>query len=565
MATIKVNLEGRGTVALTDKDYVAQGGQGTVYRKGDTVVKIYLDAKTVDRDKVIGLAKLKHPYIASPGGFALDSKGTAVGFFMPWVDGSALSLFFTNDFRQKENITDSDSSTLAEKMRATMEYAHANNAIMVDPNELNWLAILKGKDGLEPRIIDTDGWVLNGKIPPTVAKMPSIRDWHGKSVSEASDWFAWSIVTFLLYTGIHPFKGRLAGYKPSEMERRMKDNASVFTPGVTLNSNVREFKVIPPKLLDWYRKTFSTTERTIPPSPFDLTKAPPAALVARTVVSGTSKLKHEKVFERLTDHVIRIFPCGVALTKSKKLYDMATGDLIYKKADSPDCQLIRVEDGWLLGDSGKFSFLKVGEEPDPVMLYASGTAVAADSRMFLANEAGLNEMTLRQMGRNILSAGTQPWGCLYNSTTWFDGLGVMDAMGATFLIIPFGGNAVAQMRVRELDGLKPLTAKSCGRFTSVIGLDDSGVYQKKEFYFNAQMTEYKEWKGVAESPELNMTILPKGVAATIIEDGQLVIFVPSTGLVNKLVDKDVSTSMLLARSADTVLYINNGQVWSVKS
>ena len=200
MPKLNVVLENRGPLLLTDRDYVCQGGEGAIYRKGPTVIKVYLDASKVDRDKVKRLAQLKHAFVASPEGLTLDAKGNPIGFFMPWIEGTALSLLFTNSFRQAEGITDADSSTLAEKMRETVQFAHSNNAIVVDGNELNWLAILKTANGIEPRIIDVDSWVVDGKVPPTVAKMPSIRDWHGKSVSEASDWFSWGVVTFLLYT-----------------------------------------------------------------------------------------------------------------------------------------------------------------------------------------------------------------------------------------------------------------------------------------------------------------------------------------------------------------------------
>lgn len=563
----KVTLEGRGVVTISDKDYVTAGGEGTVYRLADTAIKLYLDKSKVDRDKVSRLSKIKHPSIAAPVGLALDAKSTPLGFYGPWANGTAMPMLFTNDFRIRKSLTDADSSTLAEKMRETVQFAHDQNCVLVDGNELNWLADIRDRHSLKPVIIDVDSWVTDGVIPPVVAKMPSINDPHSKTVSISGDWYAWGVVTFLLYVGIHPFKGNLSGYKPSEMTRRMRDNASVFSKGIKLNAAVREFSAIPNRLRQWYEKTFSTAERSIPPSPFDLSKAAPAALIARTVVTATGKLKHEKVFDRLTDPVIRVFPCGAALTKGKKIYDLPTKELIHKKVESPDCQLIRVEDGWIMGDNGRFSFLKLGEEPELLSLYANGTAFTADDRLFLANDAGLNEVKLRQIGRNIVTIGgpSQTWGCMFNSTHWFDGVGIMDALSAMFLIIPFGGNAVAQIRARELDGLKPLAAKSANRFASIIALDDAGIYRKIEFYFDAQYASYKVWEGVSEGPELNLTILPKGVAATIIEDGQLIIFVPSIGTVNKLSDKDISTSMILGRHDNSVLYIRNGQVWKVSS
>ena len=41
--SLHVTLEGRGAVTLRPSDHVATGGQGAIYRIGDTAVKLYLD------------------------------------------------------------------------------------------------------------------------------------------------------------------------------------------------------------------------------------------------------------------------------------------------------------------------------------------------------------------------------------------------------------------------------------------------------------------------------------------------------------------------------------------
>ena len=47
---IKVTLEGRGQLTLRDADYVASGGEGSIYRANDTVVKLYSDKDKMTRD-----------------------------------------------------------------------------------------------------------------------------------------------------------------------------------------------------------------------------------------------------------------------------------------------------------------------------------------------------------------------------------------------------------------------------------------------------------------------------------------------------------------------------------
>ena len=223
----------------------------------------------------------------------------------------------------------------------------------------------------EPRIIDVDGWVL-GSLPATVAVMPSIRDWQTKPLSQKSDWFAWAVVTFQVYTGIHPYKGTLAGYTRAETERRMKDSASVFSPGVRLNAAVRDFTCVPGPLLNWYEATFQKNERTAPPSPFDTgITTPQPALILRAVTTGaTGALIYEKLLDIPGDPVIRTFPCGVALLRSLHLIEIATKRAIVK-ATSAQCEVIRAGSGWLLGQvaGGTASFVYVRDdrtsEPQP--------------------------------------------------------------------------------------------------------------------------------------------------------------------------------------------------------
>ena len=70
---IKVTLEGRGQLTLRDADYVASGGEGSIYRANDTVVKLYSDKDKMTRDgmgekiKILAV-RMKHDGIVAPQG-----------------------------------------------------------------------------------------------------------------------------------------------------------------------------------------------------------------------------------------------------------------------------------------------------------------------------------------------------------------------------------------------------------------------------------------------------------------------------------------------------------------
>ncbi len=567
-------LEGLGVLSISPNDHVATGGEGSIYRKAGTVIKLYTDAGKMERDGMSGkigrLARLNHPFIVGPKGLVLGNKGQAVGYYMNWAEGQPLSRVFTNDFRQREGITDKHAAQLVEHMRDVTRFAHDHATFMVDPNELNWLAVLGGKTP-EPRALDVDSWVIEGNIPATVPKMPSIRDWHSPLVSRESDWFAWAAVTFQVFTGIHPYKGGLDGYKPSEMERRMKDKASVFTSGIRLNQAVRPFDCIPAKLRMWYEAAFQQGERSIPPSPFDTTTVlPKAAKVKRVATTVTGTLVYDQLYRAPTsqDHAVRIFSCGLVLLGSGKLYDLDSKRIV-GAVSSSTCEVVRVEGYWLIADkkNGTWVFSCINanslNSTDLTVTLQGHQAVTQGNRMFMVTDQGLMELKLMFFAKPTLSTG-QTWGAMLNSTHWFEGVGIQQGLGATFVFVPFSDSACAQVRVKELDRLTPVSAKAGNRFVTVMCVDRNGEYQKFELSFSADYKTYTLWQGEAESPELNLAILPKGVMATIVQDTKLHLFVPSNGSLKTVEDTGISTKMALGNWGDKVVYILDGNVWSVR-
>ena len=571
---IKVVLEGRGPLTLRASDYVATGGEASVYRAGGTSVKLYTDPQKMRRDgipeKVKLLQPLKTTYIIAPEGLVTDPKGQPIGIYMPFAEGEPMPRVFTNGFRTRESFGDTQARILADRMRDVFRFAHDHRALLVDPNEMNWIVAIKGVNGPEPRAIDVDSWAI-GRFGPK-AIMPSIQDWHSKGFTESSDWFAWAVVTFQIFTGIHPYRGTLAGYTVKDLERRMKDNASVFTPGIGLNVAVRDFNCIPGPLFEWYKSVFVRKERSMPPSPLDTgaAHAAPAARVLRVTTTASGSLIFEKIFDLATDEVIRVWPCGAVLTKSGAVYDLATKRAIGTLLSPDASEVIKVKDGWVLADwslgAAVYTFVEECSRAAQVLPFSltGYKYMRFANRLFLVTESELVELDLLQMSRPLLTIGKRTSVLSPKSTKWLDGVGIQEAFGAKFMIAPFGDTACATVRVRELDGIVPLAAEAGDRFVTVIGLDKTGAYRKIEFTFAADYSSYTVWEGSADSAELNIAILPKGVCAIVVKDGELVIFVPRSGVVNRVSDKQIATDMAFANWNDTVVYIQNGAVWSVK-
>lgn len=570
--TTEIILEKRGKLAIRPSEYIATGGEGVIYRAKNTIIKLYTDQDKMIRhnfaEKLQLLSSIRHPSIIAPQGIVTTLNGKPVGFYMSFVHGEPFPRVFTNDFRNRTGFDDNDASRVVACMQDVVRVAHTHNALIVDANEFNWIATDIGeKDGPIPKILDVDSWAIDRW--PATAIMPSIKDWHTNGFNEFTDWFAWGIVSFQLYAGIHPYKGRLDGFEVNDIEERMKKNASVFRNGVRLNRAVREFSSIPGPLFDWYVETFEHGKRFIPPSPYATGIAVTSAgLIARVIITADGSLAYTKLLGNGSDKAIHIYPCGIVLLKSGYLINLANKKRI-ATVRSNACEIIQVEGGWIKAEkiNGVFSFSHIKEstsyETPLAFNVKSDTLIRYENRLFVITDGGLTEIKCTLFGKPMLSTG-HTWGAMINSTHWFEGVGIQDAMGAMYLIAPFDDNACAYVRTRELDGFVPVHAKAGHRFVVVIAADANGEYHKFEFSFSRDYTHYSMWHNKTDDSNFNIAILPKGICATVTKDGELTIFVPSSGTSNRIADKGITTDFTLSNWENNVVYINNGDVWHVQ-
>ena len=58
--------------------------------------------------------------------------------------------------------------------------------------------------------------------------MDSVRDRHAAGWNEGTDWFSFALVSFQMFVGIHPYKGKHPALKT--LDERMAQNVSVLHP-----------------------------------------------------------------------------------------------------------------------------------------------------------------------------------------------------------------------------------------------------------------------------------------------------------------------------------------------
>ena len=95
-------------------------------------------------------------------------------------------------------------------------------------------------------------------------------------------------------------------------------------------------------------------------------------------------------------------------------------------------------------------------------------------------------------------------------------------------------------------------------------IDQKGQMHKVEVTMDREYRSYSVWRSPVDTPDLNIAILPKGVCVTIVEDGRLSVFVPSTGTLKNIQDKQVTTGMTLTNLGDRVVYVEDGAVWAME-
>ena len=462
-----VYLPGKGEVALSQTDYLATGGEGAVYAKGGYVFKLYLDPAGARARGIEGKLKLlqglRHPHIVAPIDVLHNARHEVVGFYMPQASGVPLVKTFTNSWRDPNRFGMPESLELVENMRLAVIAAHRAGAVLVDANEMNYLA-----DGIAPRLLDVDSWQIGPYQASAI--MPSIHDLHSAEFTQNSDWFSWAIVSFQVLAGIHPYKGMHPDFKRGDLQARMLANASVFDPQVSVNVGVRDYAKLPGPLLDWYRQVFQKGLRSAPP-PVHATHAMAAvmALAAaqhtpRTVTSQT--VSHD-VLVRLGGDMVRILNCGVALwSKQNVAADLRAYDL-QRKQHLPSLNpaqldalrqgtaaLVRCANGLLYASldtslqDGGICGHKVYGERDPQPLTASNSKrlpcraqrlITFGNRLFALNahsEHGLTEIAIDQFGQQTVLSVHASWPFLAQSSTVFGTMAIFDALGTPFLVLP---------------------------------------------------------------------------------------------------------------------------------
>lgn len=540
-------------VDISNSDYIASGGQGSVYGKNNKIFKIYHDKKDmIPTTKINELSVLEKDNIISPVDIIYKNK-CEVGYTMKWVkDGNALCKLFTNDFWNRCNIDFNIINSLVLSMIDTISYIHSKNILLVDGNEMNYIVDDKFKI---PYFIDVDSYQT--KNYPATVIMPSIRDWNSKTFSELTDWFSFAIVAFRLYTGIHPFCGSHPNYKRNDMENRIKNNISVFNKDVSVPSVTRDFSNIPNNFKQWFIDLFDKGLRELPPN--KVVKTIQAAKVFAKTIS-----KDVLIFKELiaSNNAILKFKNDVMFTEKTVTYNK----LSRKNKKNLDVLFVDNEPIFVCIEGNKLELTDI-KENEIQNLFRCEDKTIVDGDLYILNEGKIMNISFEKFNNKLLVCTKGNLEVMPNSTKTFNGFFTQDLLGVFCLTIPYRNENKAVCFnlkiIPELNGSKVLEGKYEKRVLKILTYDGTG-YNIVTFKFSKDFSSYTHYvTKVSDYIIPNFTVLDNGIIVQINEEDEMLVEHVNGNGIKVVKDKNINFNMRLCSEGNSVQLISGNKVYNI--
>lgn len=551
----KIEVAGQ-TISLSKNDFLAQGGEGSIYVRGSVAYKIYLDpTKMIPVGKIRELSALSLPTIIKPEQIIYEGN-KEVGYTMQFVEKTyPLCQIFTKAFRERTGLTSDLSLGLVRDLQQTIAHIHQKKTLVVDLNEMNFLASNNFK---HIYAIDVDSYQTSSY--PATAIMESIRDRHSKTFSENTDWFSFAVVSFQMFVGIHPYKGghpTLKGF-----EERMQKNVSVFNPEVSVPKAVLPFDVIPEVYRNWYKAVFEKGLRTAPPA--DLIATIHAITqVQTTVTSKMFTIIPIAEYEQLLRGFFINGSSNVAIGQDE-LYLNCNSSKKTVKFD-----LTRKFVGGFFGSSPLL--MVQGEEGNLVVhnLYTGKnyeTILQTDRLMSYCGRiyANVNEHVYEMVfyGSEMDMIVTQQVVAkvLPHASKLFPGVVIQDLLGTCYASVFPNSGECYQIRIDELKGYKLIDAKYDRGVLMIVG-NKKGVYDR--FIFSIKEDQIVEKRKVEDISYngLNFITLVSGVCVGINEEDKIEMFFSNALTKVKIIeDSKINSGYSLCTDGERVLFVEGNKI-----
>lgn len=556
--TKKVHIPGSGQVSLSQKDFIASGGEGEIYGLGDTIYKIYHSPKKmIPQGKFDDLSVLDERHIVNPQRIIMNSKNIPIGFTMEWFKNNLpICKVFTSAYRKKAGFKPEDAVRLVENMQKLIDFVHSKECLIVDFNDINFLIV--SNNLVQPIFIDVDSYKTKN-YPPT-AITPYAQDHHSKDFSRLTDWYSFAIIAFQIFVGMHPFKGSLDGFQKGAVIERMKANKSVFNKKAKTPPAARDLSHIPSDMRSWMEDIFEKGKRKLPPMVGGRLQ------VAKPSYTKITSGKHFDIdlvksfgddigyhFSFMNENIIRV---GNTIYVGRRAYNVNHQDseIIISPDTMTPVEVTRKEYRPLSEKDGVKQPMNIEQ-----LGVVNNTIIAKMLNMIIS-------LPLKNVNRYILSVDKK-WSVMPLSTKIFPGMIYQDVIGKPYIMIPreAGGSLIGEfIFIPELEGYKVVSAKCIKNVAVIIGYRNKQycrfILRSCDNKYDIRMTEDIGFS------DPNFTVLDKGIAVILNENSQIEIFKTSIGDWNTKVieDKQIDESCILSSNGSQVLFYKGKDLYKLR-
>jgi hypothetical protein len=363
--------------------------------------------------------------------------------------------------------------------------------------------------------------------------MENIRDRHAKKFDAGTDWFSFGIVSFQMFIGIHPYRGKHPKLKT--LDERMEQNVSVLNDAVSIPAVCYPFSNIPKPWLEWYKAVFEKGQRLAPEDVIRFDAATRHAVTNQGVYFD-SKLEFD----------------SNGISKPPLLAMTPAGRTIA---------------AWLQG--GKLRMYNISQGQDVQIDIAAEKAMACDGRICVKNADKLLEILFVETASGIAFVSpVELCKVLPNATQLYDGVAFQDVLGSCHAAISPKSKHCYQPRIKELDGHRICDARF-DRGVLVAISYHGGQYRRTTIRFDEDFLSYDIYRidnDVGAQAGINFVTLPTGVVVMVDnEKEEMEIFSAAKGSTKAKVFSDpVLDDIRLFRDGAQVLFCKGDELYSIK-
>lgn len=569
---VKIGARG-GVITLTDKHYKAAGGEASIYVNGNMAFKLYHDPvkKQLPLQKMRELALISNPHVVIPKEIIFDSSnGDALGYVTDYVDSvEPLLKLFTRTFKQDNKIDQKMIAELVKQMQLVTTDVHGAKCLIVDFNELNVLVDIT-PNILTPWFIDTDSYSTPSY--KATAIMDSVRDRRVSITKNGilhynpdilSDWFSWGVLSFWLYSNIHPYRSNHPNYKPKDKVKQMDDGVSVFHTGSKCPPSVNDFNTIPKRHLDWFKDTFLHGHRSVPPLADSI--APLVVPTAIITIQGNAKIDVKEVasYPETILSVMEFMGLKYAVGQSHVYCD---GKELADCGKNKKTLLVPSTDGTVLaaiqsGTTVTFKELHSGKVDGTI---STTNMFSRNGCIYTVTNGKLVENSFSSFGNKTIHNINEIENVAMTTSVVYDGCVIQDLLGKKFLTLPYAKGASFSKYLPALDGYRVIDAKS-EKTVTVIVAEKKGQFDRFVIVFNKKNYndfDVRKDEDIAYDT-INFCVMDNGVCLLLSDPDSIQLFV-NNSKIETLDNPPFDSTMKLFSTPDGIFFINNNSIHQIK-